>query len=112
MLVPGLVFHFVGGKERFWERSWGYVSKIVTQHTAKWGGQNGAMIFQTRSRKGNRNTPISQNSSMQQIELLWKKRLGLLSPPLKQIVSRMKNKSAWQELDDIYYYEIIVAERY
>lgn len=32
------------------------------------------------SRKGDRNTPISENSSIQQIELLWKKRLGLLSP--------------------------------
>ncbi len=47
----GWVFHFVGGKARFWERSGGYVSKIVTQHTAKWGGQNGAIIFQTHSRQ-------------------------------------------------------------
>ncbi len=55
------------------------------------------------SRKNDRNTPISENSSMQQIELLWKKRLGLLSPPLEQIISRMRNKSEWQELGDIYY---------
>ena len=40
---------------------------------------------------------------MQQIELLWKKRLGLLSPPLEQIVSRMRNKSEWQEIGDTYY---------
>ncbi len=50
MPVPGWMLHFVRGKERFGERSWGYVSKIATQNTAKWGGQNGAMIFQTRSK--------------------------------------------------------------
>ncbi|WP_041219333.1 ATP-binding protein [Desulfitobacterium dichloroeliminans] len=55
------------------------------------------------SRKNDRNTPISENSSMQQIELLWKKRLGLLSPPLEQIISRMRNKAEWQEIGDIYY---------
>lgn len=55
------------------------------------------------SRKNDRNTPISENSSMHQIELLWKKRLGLLSPPLEQIISRMKNKSEWQEIDDMHY---------
>nr|WP_085332931.1 ATP-binding protein [Clostridium botulinum] len=55
------------------------------------------------SRKGDRNTPISENSSMQQIELLWKKRLGLLNPPLNQIISRMRNKFEWEENDDTYY---------
>ncbi len=55
------------------------------------------------SRKNDRNTPISENSSMQQIELLWKKRLGLLSLPLEQIISRMKNKSEWHETGDTYY---------
>lgn len=30
----------------------------VMQHTAKWGGQNGAMIFQTRSRFKNRKNII------------------------------------------------------
>ncbi len=29
---------------------WGYVSIIAMKHTAKRGGQNGAMIFQTLSR--------------------------------------------------------------
>lgn len=55
------------------------------------------------SRVGDRNTPIDQNSSMQQIELLWKKRLGLLSPPLEQIVQRLKNKVEWQDIEDTYY---------
>jgi hypothetical protein len=35
--------------------------------------------------------------------LLWKKRLGLLSPPIEQIISRMRNKSEWQEIDNTYY---------
>lgn len=55
------------------------------------------------SRTGDRNTPIDQNSPYKQIELLWKKRLGLLSPPLEQIVARLKNKIEWQQLDNTYY---------
>lgn len=55
------------------------------------------------SRIGDRNTPIDQNSPYKQIELLWKKRLGLLSPPLSQIVTRLKNKIEWESLDGTYY---------
>ncbi len=55
------------------------------------------------SRIGDRNTPIDQSSSYKQIELLWKKRLGLLNPPLQQILMRLKNKIEWQELDGTYY---------
>lgn len=55
------------------------------------------------SRVGDRNTPVNENSTMQQIEMLWKKRLGLLSPPLDQIVARLKNKTEWQQIDDTYY---------
>ncbi len=49
MLMPGWMLHFVGDKERFWARSGAYAPKTSTQYTAKWGGQNGVMIFQTRS---------------------------------------------------------------
>lgn len=55
------------------------------------------------SRTGDRNTPITENSPMGQIELLWKKRLGLLNPPLQQIVSRLKNKIEWEQIEDTYY---------
>lgn len=55
------------------------------------------------SRIGDRNTPIDENSSMQQIELLWKKRLGLLSPPLDQMVTRLKNKEEWEQIGNTYY---------
>lgn len=54
-------------------------------------------------RTGDRNTPISQNATIQQIEMLWKKRLGLTQPPLNQIVSRLVNKSEWGQNGDTYY---------
>jgi hypothetical protein len=55
------------------------------------------------TRIGDKNTPISQNANMQQIEMLWKKRLGLTQPPLKQIVNRLKNKSEWVENNGTHY---------
>lgn len=56
------------------------------------------------SRIGDRNTPINQNSNIQQIEMLWKKRLGLLNPPLKQIILNLKSKSEWAQEEDTYFY--------
>lgn len=55
------------------------------------------------SRKNDKNTPINENSIMPQIEILWKKRLALVNSPLKQILSRMKNKLEWYEIGDTYY---------
>lgn len=55
-------------------------------------------------RKGDRNTPISQNSSIHDIELLWKKRLGLLLPPYEQLKMRLKNKNDWEKHEDSFYY--------
>jgi len=40
----GLMPHFAVGKERFWGVV-GNSAKMATQYTAKWGVQNGAMIF-------------------------------------------------------------------
>ena len=56
------------------------------------------------SREGDRNTPVNKNSSVYQIELLWKKRLGLLNPPVEQIALRMSNKIEWQYSNNSYYY--------
>lgn len=56
------------------------------------------------SREGDRNTPINQNSRIQQIELLWKKRLGLLSPPIKQFVLKLNQKSEWEQTEYTYFY--------
>ncbi|THE13986.1 ATP-binding protein [Bacillus timonensis] len=55
------------------------------------------------TRIGDRNTPISQNANIQQIEMLWKKRLGLTQPPLTQIVNRLENKIEWVENNDTHY---------
>lgn len=55
------------------------------------------------TRIGDRNTPISQNANIQQIEMLWKKRLGLTQPPLTQIINRLVNKIEWVENNDTHY---------
>lgn len=68
------------------------------------------------TRIGDKNTPINQNATIQQIEMLWKKRLGLTKPPLTQIVNRLKNKSEWVEsentLYNIYRPEFKLVEEY
>lgn len=55
------------------------------------------------TRVGDKNTPISQNASIQQIEAVWKKRLGLTQPPLTQIINRLGNKSEWTQSEDTHY---------
>ena len=55
------------------------------------------------TRIGDKNTPISQNANIQQIEMLWKKRLGLTQPPLIQIVNRLQNKSEWVQNNETQY---------
>ncbi len=55
----------------------------------------------TRTR--DRNTPINQNATVKQIEMLWKKRLGLTLPPLNQIEGRLNYKNEWVQNGDIYY---------
>lgn len=55
------------------------------------------------TRTGDKNTPISPNSNYQQIELLWRKRLGLTKPTLLQIQDRLKNKLKWTKNENTYY---------
>jgi Predicted transcriptional regulator containing an HTH domain and an uncharacterized domain shared with the mammalian protein Schlafen len=55
------------------------------------------------TRGGDKNTPINQNASIQQVEMLWKKRLGLTQPPLEQIVTRLENKFEWALNDETHY---------
>lgn len=68
------------------------------------------------TRVGDKNTPISQNAGIQQIETLWKKRLGLTQPPLFQIVNRLRNKLEWVQNEDtrynIYRPEFKLVEEY
>jgi len=55
------------------------------------------------TRIGDRNTPINQNATIQQIEMLWKKRFGLTQPPLLQIAKRLENKLEWSQNENTYY---------
>ncbi|WP_219375136.1 AlbA family DNA-binding domain-containing protein [Bacillus mycoides] len=68
------------------------------------------------TRVGDRNTPINQNATIQQIEMLWKKRLGLTFPPLLQIESRLQNKTEWVDSNhfsyNIYKPEFKLVEKY
>ncbi|MPL96610.1 hypothetical protein SDC9_42792 [bioreactor metagenome] len=54
-------------------------------------------------RIGDKNTPINQNAPMPDIEMLWKKRLGLTMPPLEQIKQRLANKLEWVSSEEGYY---------
>lgn len=54
-------------------------------------------------RNGDKNTPINQNACMPDIEMLWKKRLGLTMPPLEQIRQRLSNKLEWTSREEGYY---------
>ncbi|MCM1991310.1 ATP-binding protein [Oceanirhabdus seepicola] len=55
------------------------------------------------TRVGDRNTPIKQNATIHQIEMLWKKRFGLTQAPLVQIVNRLENKTEWIRNEGTYY---------
>lgn len=54
-------------------------------------------------RIGDKNTSISQNAGIQQIEMLWKKRLGLTQPTLLQIINRLEDKLEWVQNEGTYY---------
>lgn len=55
------------------------------------------------TRVGDKNTSINQNATIQQIEMLWKKRFGLILSPLEEIIRRLKNKSEWALNKNTYY---------
>ena len=54
-------------------------------------------------RNGDKNTPDNGNADIEDIENLWRKRLGLTKPPLEIIFDRMHNKLEWTEQDDVFY---------
>ncbi|MEG1313159.1 MAG: ATP-binding protein [Bacilli bacterium] len=43
------------------------------------------------------NTPKNKSADISQVELLWKKRLGLLSTPLERMYLFLQNQSEWDE---------------
>ena len=66
----------------------------------KYGGMCPGCIY---TRIGDRNTPDNGNADMTDIELLWKKRLGLTKPLLEYIYDRLHNKTEWSASDTGYY---------
>ena len=65
-----------------------------------YGNMNANCIYM---RIGDKNTPDKGNAHISDIEMLWKKRLGLLKPPLELIYDRLESKLEWCQLDDIFY---------
>ena len=55
------------------------------------------------ARVGDRNTPNKGNAEISIIERLWKKRMGLLKPPLTYIMDSLANKLDWMESEGNYY---------
>lgn len=42
------------------------------------------------------NTPKNKSADLQHIEMLWKKRFGLLSPPLERMLIYLRNNDLWE----------------
>lgn len=55
------------------------------------------------ARLGDKNTPDRGNADIGDIEMLWKKRLGLTKSPLQYIYDRMHNRIEWVEDDNRFY---------
>lgn len=56
------------------------------------------------TRVGDKNTPDNGNSEYYEIEMLWKKRLGLTKPPLEFIYDSLRDKLNWSDCDSDYYH--------
>lgn len=55
------------------------------------------------ARVQDRNTPNNGNASMDIIENLWRKRLGLTKPPYEYIMDRLHNRAEWTEYNGDFY---------
>lgn len=56
------------------------------------------------TRIGDKNTPNDSNAEYHEIEMLWKKRLGLTKSPLEFIYDSMSNKLNWNEYEGSWYH--------
>lgn len=48
------------------------------------------------------NTPKNKSADLSHIEMLWKKRFGLLSPPLERMMIYLKNPDLWENSPNAY----------
>lgn len=56
------------------------------------------------TRIGDKNTPNDGNAEYYEIEMLWKKRLGLTKSPLEFIYDSMNNKLNWEKYEEYWYH--------
>ena len=56
------------------------------------------------TRIGDKNTPNDSNAEYHEIEMLWKKRLGLTKSPLEFIYDSMNTKLNWNEYEESWYH--------
>lgn len=56
------------------------------------------------TRIADKNTPNDSNAEYHEIEMLWKKRLGLTKSPLEFIYDSMDNKLNWKEYEEDWYH--------
>ncbi len=55
------------------------------------------------SRVGDKNTPNNGNAEIGQIEMLWRKRLGLTKTPFEYIIDSLSRKLEWHVYDESWY---------
>ncbi len=72
---------------------------IYLKHT--YGKMKQGCIY---ARVGDRNTPDNSNAEIGVIEQLWRKRLGLIKPPLEFIFDSLANKLEWIESECGFYH--------
>lgn len=65
-----------------------------------YGNMNAGCIY---LRTGDKNTPNKGNAEINDIENLWRKRLGLTKPPRDIIFDCLHNKLEWVEQDNVFY---------
>lgn len=68
-------------------------------------GKERVNAYYIYSRIMDTNTPRDKSADEASIELLWKKRFGLVPVPLKRFERYLRNKSHWIEREQIMYYD-------
>ena len=62
--------------------------------------------FHIYTRVMDNNTPIDSNADIGEVELLWKKRFGLLQTPLEQVKVLLYRSDEWEEENNRYYHKL------
>lgn len=70
-------------------------------------GKNGKTVLAAHiyCRVMDNNTPIDGNADIKEIEMLWRKRFGLLQTPLEQLFILLNEPESWIEEESAYYHK-------